>query len=107
MVKSKKEIASPWRRRSGNLLSRPISRSRQVAAIAAVAAVASVGANMKVVIRVRPPNTKEQGDNQRYKILVQFPLHVLLYFLFYLYLIFASVSFILIAHFLQECYKNC
>lgn len=71
MVKNKKEITSPWRRRSGNRFNRPISRSKQVAAIAAVAAVSNVGANMKVVIRVRPPSAREQGDHQRYKNLLQ------------------------------------
>lgn len=66
MVKSKRDLKSPRRRRSGNLLlSRPISRSRQTSAIAAVAAAAAIGANIKVVIRVRPPNVNEQGDNQR------------------------------------------
>lgn len=66
MVKSKKDFKSPCRRRSGNLLNRPISRSRPASAITSVAAAAAVGANIKVVIRVRPPNANEQGDNQRY-----------------------------------------
>lgn len=65
MVKSKKDTKSPRRRRSGNLLNRPISRTRQTSAISAVAAAAAVGANIRVVIRVRPPNVNEQGDNQR------------------------------------------
>lgn len=67
MGKSKTEYKSPRRRRSGHLFNRPISRNRQTtAAISAVAAaVGGVGANIKVVIRVRPPNVNEQGDNQR------------------------------------------
>lgn len=66
MGKSKADFKSPRRRRSGNLLNRPISRNRPATAtISAAAAAAAVGANIKVVIRVRPPNVNEQGDNQR------------------------------------------
>lgn len=65
MVKPKCEMKSPRRRMSGPL-SRAITRSRPITTSATT--VNSVGANMKVVVRVRPPNEKEMGDNQRYSV---------------------------------------
>lgn len=62
MVKTKCEMKSPRRRMTGNL-TRPISRARPLTTSATT--VSAVGANMKVVVRVRPPNEKEMGDNQR------------------------------------------
>lgn len=62
MVKSKRGSLKSPRRRSGTL-SRPISRARPTSTI--IQPSTNVSANIRVVVRVRPPNNKEQGDNQR------------------------------------------
>lgn len=67
MVKTKRDIKSPRKRISGTI-SRPISRARPTTTHLTTA---NVSANIRVVIRVRPPNNKEQGDNQRYIILLE------------------------------------
>lgn len=59
-------MKSPRRMRSGNILDRPASRGRPAEAITAAAISSAVRANIRVVIRVRPPNGKEQGDNYRW-----------------------------------------
>lgn len=55
MVKNKRDLKSPRRRSS--LLSRAGVRGKLSSAKAS--------ANIKVVVRVRPPNEKETGDNSR------------------------------------------
>lgn len=64
MVKSRRDLSTPRRRNSlaksckiTKVSSRPIS--------AASSAPAAAAANIRVVIRVRPPNQREQDDNTR------------------------------------------
>lgn len=57
MVKTKRDIKSPRRRLSGGV-SRPVSRAKPAPAPIG-------GANVKVVVRVRPTNHREDGDNYR------------------------------------------
>lgn len=67
MVKTKRGSLKSPRRRTSGTLSRPISRARPTPTIQTSANTdVNVSANIRVVIRVRPPNGKEQGDNQRY-----------------------------------------
>lgn len=56
MVKNKRDLKSPRRNRSftGN---RPLSRARATSG--------GTGGNIRVIVRVRPPSIREQGDNLR------------------------------------------
>lgn len=64
MVKSKRELSTPRKRNS-------LAKSCKVTKVSArpISAVSSVptaaAANIRVVIRVRPPNQREQDDNTR------------------------------------------
>ncbi|XP_018569213.1 kinesin-like protein KIF18A isoform X2 [Anoplophora glabripennis] len=66
MVKSKRDLNTP-RRRDSLTKNRAIARtvSRPTSAAVQVAAVQPVVPNIRVVVRVRPPNEKEQGENCR------------------------------------------
>lgn len=66
MVKSRRELSTPRRRNSlaknckiSKVTTRPISAASSIPAVPA--------ANIRVVVRVRPPNQREQDDNTRYK----------------------------------------
>lgn len=73
MVKSKRDLNTP-RRRASLTKNRTIARtvSRPTSAAVQVAAVQPVAPNIKVVVRVRPPNEKEQGENCRQVIFCKF-----------------------------------
>lgn len=66
MVKSRREVATPRKRNSltkskSRAIVKPISRP--VSAVSSAAALPA--ANIRVVVRVRPPNAREQDDNSR------------------------------------------
>lgn len=63
MVRTRRDLSTP-RKRNSLVKSRTIAKvSRPVSAASSVAALAA--ANIKVVVRVRPPNNREQDDNAR------------------------------------------
>lgn len=65
MVKSKRELGTP-RRRNSLLKNRTILKTSRPAS-AASSVPATPAANIRVVVRVRPPTQREQSDNARYK----------------------------------------
>lgn len=64
MVKSRRDLSTPRKRNS--LKSRKIIKSTTRPISASCSAPAIAAANIKVVVRVRPPNFREQSDNSRY-----------------------------------------
>ncbi|KAJ8925043.1 hypothetical protein NQ315_001214 [Exocentrus adspersus] len=76
MVKSKRDVNTP-RRRASLTRNRTISRaiSRPTSAVPAVA-LQPVAPNIRVVVRVRPPNENEQGENSRQVLEYDIPKHV-------------------------------
>ncbi|KAL3275699.1 hypothetical protein HHI36_020449 [Cryptolaemus montrouzieri] len=69
MMKSRRDnIKSPHRK--NNLgISRPLSRLNKATLLSSTSS-ASPSANIRVVVRVRPPNVRESGDNQKVTIKV-------------------------------------
>lgn len=64
MVKSRRDVGTPRKRNSlsksckiTKVVSRPISAATSVTSLSA--------ANIRVVVRVRPPNQREQDNNSR------------------------------------------
>lgn len=69
MVKSRRELGTPRRRNSLVKNSKIIKNTaRPISAASSVPAVPA--ANIRVVVRVRPVNSREQGENSRYNLVL-------------------------------------
>lgn len=64
MVKSRRDLSTP-RRRNSLVKSSKITKATTRPISAASSVPATPKANIRVVVRVRPPNPREQDDNTR------------------------------------------